>query len=367
MIMLNHLGKDMKKNNSTLPMLAVVKDQAQLGFSLIKTSIATNLNSEEVLIQVISTSFCGTDAHLYEYNPWAQKRIKLPLIVGHELSGKIIKCGANVKDLEIGDLVSAESHIVCGKCEFCLRGEGHICENTKVIGVDTQGCFANYIKLPAKNCYKLPKSFDPLLLSILEPFGNATHTMMHFDVFNKDVAIVGCGPIGIMGLDIALALGARKVIAIEIKPFRQELAKKIGAHLVIDPTKEDVVKRILEETNGRGVDVIGEFSCNTTAILQAFNYLKSGGGFSILGLPSHDISLNIAEKIVTKGIQIYGVTGRRLPDTWEQVMFLLNNHHLHLKQIVTHILPLREVNKAGELMLKGECGKIILIPEDINE
>lgn len=349
----------------TLEMWAVVKEKPEKGFSLIKTSIDTSLNDDEVLIQILSASFCGTDTHLYEYNDWAKRRINLPLIVGHELSGKIIKTGAKVRTLKIGDLVSAESHIVCNNCEFCLRNEGHICEKTKVIGVDTQGCFANYIKLPARNCYQLPATFDPLLLSVLEPFGNATHTMMHFDVFNKDVAIIGCGPIGIMGLDIALALGARKVIAIEVKPYRQALARKIGADVVIDPLNEDVVKRVLAETNGKGVDVIGEFSGNIKAISQAFDYCKSGAGLSLLGLPSQDLSLNIAEKIVTKGLNIYGVTGRRLPQTWNQMMNLLNNHQLHLQDIVTHRLPMRQVNEAGELMLKGECGKIILIPEDI--
>ncbi|MFA7127442.1 MAG: zinc-binding dehydrogenase, partial [Bacilli bacterium] len=292
-------------------------------------------------------------------------RIKLPLIVGHEFSGKIIACGSDVHTLHKGDRVSAESHITCGMCEFCLREEAHICENTKIIGVDTQGCFANYIKLPAKNCYRLPVGFDPLHLSVLEPLGNAVHTMMHFDIVNKDVAIIGCGPIGIMGVDIALALGAKKVFAIEIKEYRRKLAQAIGAHVIINPLEEDVITRVLQETNGKGVDVIGEFSGNVNAISQAFSYIKNGGGISLLGLPTSPLQLDLAHQVIYKGLSLYGVTGRRIPETWNQIMNLIDSNRLHLNQIITHQLPLREVNLAGELMKSGNCGKIILFPEEV--
>ncbi len=355
----------MMKNSTqkTLPMIAVVKEQPTIGFSLVRTTISTDLAPDEVLIQVSTASFCGTDTHIYEYNPWAQSRLHLPLIVGHELSGTIIKLGKKVTTLKIGDCVSAESHITCGTCEFCLRGEGHICENTKIIGVDTQGCFANYVKIPAKNCYVLPSHFNPKLLSVLEPLGNAVHTMTHFEVKDKAVAIVGCGPIGIMGVDVVLALGARKVIAIEVKAYRRELAAKIGAHVVIDPLQEDVVQRILDETGGKGVDVVGEFSGNVGAINQAFKYIKAGGGMSLLGLPSKPIEIDLSHQIIYKGLRLYGVTGRRLPETWNQVFSLLPC--LHLDQIITHELPFRQVNEAGELMRSGQCGKIILIPEEV--
>jgi len=203
-----------------------------------------------------------------------------------------------------------------------------------------------------------------LHLSVQEPLGNAVHTIAHFDVNNKDVVILGCGPIGLMGVDVAKALGAKKVIAIEVKPYRAQLAQAIGADVVINPLQEDVIARVFAETNGRGADVIGEFSGNKVAIEQAFKYLKAGGGMSMLGIPSQKIELDFATEVVFKGISIYGVTGRRIYDTWYQVRDLLEKNLLHLDKIITHIFPLREINQAAEIMGSGNSGKIVLIPED---
>jgi len=351
-------------STKVLEMMAVVKDKPEIGFSYVKKEISTELKDDEVLIKVLTASFCGTDQHIYEYNEWAKHRLKLPLTVGHEFSGEVIKIGKNVTRVQLGDIVSAETHIICDECEFCLRGEGHICKNTKIIGVDTDGCFARYLKIPAKNCFINDKSMNMHHLSVQEPLGNAVHTMTHFDVKGKDVAVVGCGPIGIMGVDVAKALGAKKVIAIEVNDFRRNLAKKIGADIVINPLTEDVISRVLEETNGAGVDVIGEFSGNKQAIESAFKYLKAGGGISMLGLPSKNIELNFSDDIIFKGISIYGVVGRRIYDTWYQVKDLIHSGKLHLEKIITHELPLSEINEAGRIMGEKNCGKIILIPGD---
>ncbi|HNZ50594.1 MAG TPA: L-threonine 3-dehydrogenase [Bacilli bacterium] len=351
-------------DEDTITMMAVVKDQPHKGFSYVKKQISTALLPHEVLVKVAMTSFCGTDYHIYSYDAWAQKRLKLPLTVGHEFSGEIVKVGDKVTRVKIGDLVSAETHIICHECEFCLRGEGHICENTKVIGVDTDGCFARYVKIPEHNCFINSPTMNPLHLSVQEPLGNAVHTIAHFDVNNKDVVILGCGPIGLMGVDVAKALGAKKVIAIEVKPYRAQLAQAIGADVVINPLQEDVIARVFAETNGRGADVIGEFSGNKVAIEQAFKYLKAGGGMSMLGIPSQKIELDFATEVVFKGISIYGVTGRRIYDTWYQVRDLLEKNLLHLDKIITHIFPLREINQAAEIMGSGNSGKIVLIPED---
>ncbi|MGD9604648.1 MAG: L-threonine 3-dehydrogenase [Bacilli bacterium] len=348
----------------TITMMAVVKDQPQKGFSYVKKTISTALLPNEVLVKVLTASFCGTDYHIYAYDAWAQNRLKLPLTVGHEFSGEIVKIGSAVTKVKIGDNVSAETHIICNKCEFCLRGEGHICENTKVIGVDTDGCFARYVKIPEQNCFINNPKMDPLHLSVQEPLGNAVHTMAHFDIKNKDVVVLGCGPIGLLGVDVAKALGAKKVIAIEVKPYRQQLAKEIGADVVIDPLSEDVVARVLAETNGRGADVVGEFSGNKLAIEQAFKYIKAGGGMSMLGIPSQKIELDFATDVVFKGLRIYGVTGRRIYETWYQVRDLLEKNLLHLDKIITHTFPLRDINKAAEIMGSGNSGKIVLYPED---
>jgi len=345
-----------------LEMMAVVKDKEDVGFSYVKKTISTILKPGEVLIKVITASFCGTDYHIYQYDKWSRNRLKLPLTVGHEFSGEIIKIASDVTRVKLGDIVSAETHIICDECEFCLRGEGHICQNTKVIGVDRDGCFAEYIVIPAKNCFVNDKSHNQIELSVQEPLGNAVHTITHFPIENRDVVVLGCGPIGILAVDVAKAYNARKVIAIEINDFRRNLAKEIGADYVINPLTENVRDKVMEYTKGMGADVIGDFSGNKTAIEQAFKYLKPGGGFAILGIPNDEICINVTDDIVFKGTQIYGVTGRRIYDTWYQVKELIDNHKLHLDKIITHTMPLSKINEAAEIMGTKNCGKIVLFP-----
>ncbi len=345
-----------------LEMDAVIKDKPEEGFTLVRKKISTVLQPNEVLIKVMTASFCGTDYHIYEYNNWARNRLNLPLTVGHEFSGEIIKIGSNVSNVKVGDIVSAETHITCGECEFCLRGEGHICQNTQVIGVDRDGCFAEYIKIPEKNCFINNADHCQVELSVQEPLGNAVHTITHFPIEGRDVVVLGCGPIGIMAVDVAKAYKARKVIAIEVNDFRLNLAKEIGADYVINPRKEDVYEKVMEYTNGMGADVIGDFSGHKGAIEQAFKYLKPGGGFAILGIPDEPLTIDVTNDIVFKGVRIYGVTGRRIYDTWFQVRDLLDHNLLHLDKIITHTMPLSDVNKAAELMKKKECGKIVLFP-----
>ncbi|MFH0993145.1 MAG: L-threonine 3-dehydrogenase [bacterium] len=352
------------ETRKTITMTAVVKDRPEQGFSIVEKTINTDLGPNEVLVKVAMASFCGTDLHIWRYDEWSRKRLKLPLTVGHEFSGRIVKTGANVTKVKCGDLVSAETHIICGECEFCKRGEGHICENTKVIGVDTDGCFASYLKMPEANCFINSDKVNPLFLSVQEPLGNAVHTMMHFPLQGRDVAIVGCGPIGLMAVDVARAEGAKRVFAIEINEYRRAKAKELGADLVIDPLATDVIKTIREATGGKGVDVVGEFSGNKTAIEQAFKYVKAGGGIAMLGLPNQSIEIDVANDVVYKGLSIYGVTGRRIFETWHQVKELIDNDRLHLDKIVTHVFPLKDINKAAELMASGRSGKIVLIPED---
>lgn len=351
-------------NITQLEMMAVVKETPEKGFSIKKKTISTDLKKDEVLVKVEHTSFCGTDYHIYTFDDWAKNRLNLPLTVGHEFSGEIIKIGKDVTRVKIGDIVSAETHIICNECEFCKRGEGHICENTKIIGVDTDGCFARYIKMPAANCFVNSKDANPLHLSVQEPLGNAVHTIRHFDVKDKTVAIVGCGPIGLMGVDVAKAYGAKQVIAIEVNQYRRDLAKKIGADHVINPLEVDVIETVFALTNHKGVDVVGEFSGNKTAIEQAFKYIKPGGGMSMLGIPAKPIELDLANDVVFKGIHIYGVVGRRIYDTWYEVKRLVDSGVLHLDDIITHHFKLKEIHKAAEIMGSGNCGKIVLDPED---
>ncbi|QWB99514.1 L-threonine 3-dehydrogenase [Mycoplasmatota bacterium] len=347
-----------------LEMMAVLKDKPEKGFTLKKVKLSTDLKPQEVLIKIKSVSFCGTDSHIYNYDHWAKNHLDLPLIVGHEFSGEIIKKADDVKDLNIGDVVSAETHIICNECEFCLRGEGHICENTEIIGVDRDGCFAEYIKIPAQNCIVNNNADNNLYLSVQEPLGNAVHTVTHFPIENKSVVILGCGPIGLMGIDVARAYGAKQVIAIEVNDYRINLAKDLGADLVINPMKEDVYKKVMEATNNKGVDVVCDFSGNKSAIELAFKYVKRGGGLSLLGLPNDNVSIDLANDVVFKGLNIYGVVGRRIFETWDKVNYLVSNNLLHFDKFVTHKFPLSKINDAAEVMNGKNCGKIILIPGD---
>lgn len=345
--------------NCSKDMLALVKDKSAPGITITRRPIPI-IEDDEVLIKVLATAICGTDYHIYSWDAWSQKRVKPPVIMGHELAGEVVEVGKNVTRVKVGDIVSCETHIVCDNCEFCRTGRGHICQHTKIIGVDTDGCFAEYVKIPAKNLIINDPSVDPRYLSIQEPLGNAVHTMLHFDIIGRTVAILGCGPIGLMAVNLAKVVGAAKIIAIEINEYRAKLAKELGADVVINPLTEDIVKRVLEETDGLGVEVLGEFSGNKQAIEQAFKYVRLGGYMSILGIPSKNIEIDLSNDVVFKGITIYGVTGRIMFDTWHQVKGLIRR--LDLDKIVTHTFKLTEIDKAMEVMKSGNSGKIALIP-----
>jgi len=345
-----------------MEMVAYIKEKRAPGFKRVTKKVPDVLGPNEVLIKVLATSICGTDVHIYQWNEWSQNRIKPPLTVGHEFSGRVITIGKDVTKVKVGDIVSAETHIVCGTCEFCLRGEYHICENTKIIGVDIDGCFAEYVKLPASNLIVNKTKTDPKYLCIQEPLGNAVHTMMHFPIKDKTVAIVGCGPIGLMGVNIAKAVGAKKIIAVEVNEYRIGLAKELGANVVINPTKEDVIKRVFEETGGKGVDVVAEFSGRKSAIESAFKYIKKGGKMSMLGIGDGNLEIDFSNDIVFKGISIYGVTGREMYRSWEQMAVLIESGKLDLNKIVTHTYPLDQMEEAMAKMISGNSGKVVLIP-----
>ena len=319
-----------------------------------------DIKDDEILVKVLAASICGTDVHIYDWNEWAQSRIKAPQVMGHELAGQVLKLGKNVTSIKIGDIVSAETHIICGTCEFCLSGQGHICQNTSILGVDRDGAFAQYIAIPAKNAWINDPKVDPAYLCVQEPLGNAIHTVTSGIVKNKTVAIVGVGPIGLMAVNVAKALGARMVIAVDINAYRLELSKSIGASLALNSLTDDVTKIILDATNGYGVDVVCEMSGAPKALHQAFTYLKKGGRLSILGLPDKPMTIDVANEIVFKGITIIGITGRHIMGTWQQGKELIDAGLLDLDKIVTHILPFEDFEHGFDLMHSGNCGKVVL-------
>ncbi|RFU61663.1 L-threonine 3-dehydrogenase [Peribacillus glennii] len=342
-------------------MKALVKHRRGIGAEIQYVGIP-KFNDEEVLIKVKASSICGTDVHIYTWDEWSKRRVNPPYVFGHEFSGEVVEVGSKVKSVNPGDYVSAETHIACGRCPQCLSGKYHICKYTKIIGVDTQGCFAEYVVLPEGNVWKNSKEMPYDVASLQEPMGNAVHTVLAGDVAGRKVAVIGCGPIGIMAVCVARAAGASEVYAFDLNDYRLALAKQMGAAIVVNSAKQDPVKAVHQLTEGNGVDVVCEMSGNPIAINQGFKMVTNGGRVSILSLPSKPVEINITEDIVFKGITAQGITGREMFKTWQQVSGLLSSGQVDLTPIISHHFPLDEYEKGFDLMIKGECGKVILYP-----
>ena len=274
-------------------MLAVVKPEAAPGVDVRDVKIP-GFGRTDVLVKVKVASICGTDLHIYEWDRWAQGRIHPPLIPGHEFCGEVVAFGNEVTSVKEGDFVSAEMHVACGKCLQCRTGEAHICQNVKIIGVDADGAFAEYVVIPESNIWKLDPEIPQEYASILDPLGNAVHTVLAGEIAAKTVAITGCGPIGLFAISVARAVGAAQVFAIEVNEHRRNIAQQMKADLVLDPSKEDVNSIVLERTGGLGVDVVLEMAGHPSAIRTAFDIVRRGGRISLLGLTSKPISLSAA-------------------------------------------------------------------------
>jgi threonine 3-dehydrogenase len=324
---------------------------------------------DEVLIAVKASSVCGTDVHIWEWNPWAQARVqRVPMIMGHELSGEVIQVGRLVKSLKVGDHVSAETHIADGTCYQCRTGKMHICKNVKVLGVDRDGVFAEYTALPEMNAWKNDPHLDHSIASIQEPLGNAVHCLLPEDniedLAGRDVLVTGCGPIGLLAIAVAKMLGARKVFATEVNKVRTDLAKRMGADMILNPVEEGphAVKKILDETDGNGVDIVVEMSGHPSSLKLAFDALTPGGRVSLLGVFDRDCSLNFNDAIIFKAARVHGIFGRRMNSTWYQVKGLLERPALREKmaQIITHRVPIRELPRAMNLVETMQAAKVSL-------
>ncbi|MEW6545770.1 MAG: L-threonine 3-dehydrogenase [Bacillota bacterium] len=316
----------------------------------------------EVLVKVKAASICGTDYHIYRWDPWSAGRVRPPLVLGHEFCGEVVELGPGVDTLAVGDYVSAESHVVCGSCYQCRTGQAHVCQNTKILGVDRDGCFAEYVVIPAVNAWRNSPTLPPDVASMQEPLGNAVHTALCFPLVGRTVAVVGCGPIGLCAVAISRAAGAARVWAAEVNPYRQELAARVGAHRVIDPRREDLAQVLREETGGLGVDVLLEMSGHPDAIRAGLRGTRSGGEVALLGLPPAPFELDLGDEVVMRGLRVQGITGRKLWQTWYQVKVLLDSGVLDVTPVITHRLPLEEFGLGMELMARGECGKVVLYP-----
>jgi len=354
-------------------MYAVVKRKREPGAEIEEIEKPA-VGKGEVLVETKWTSICGTDVHIWDWNHWAQNRLrKLPIIFGHEMCGEVVEVGKGVRSVKVGDMVSAETHIVDKTCYQCRTGRMHICRNVKILGVDTDGVFAEFVKLPEMNARKLPKGLDPQVGSMLEPLGNATFTVLPNDCFHdikgKNVVVAGCGPIGLMAIAVLRCVGARQVIATELgsEKVRFGLAKRMGAHHVLDAAMgtEDIVRAVKDLTSGNGADVCLEVSGAAPALKQIFQMLTPGGRVSILGLYNDTVALDVNNAITFKSATVFGITGRKMFETWDTMYKLMRDKSFRgkLSTIITHTLPIRDIEKGMELIRSREAAKVSLRSE----
>jgi len=353
-------------------MYAVVKAKRAPGAEVTTVNIP-KIERNEVLVKVKTAAICGTDVHIWDWNRWAQERIKkIPLIFGHEFCGEVVDVGVDVTSVKVGDFVSAETHIVDGTCYQCQTDRMHVCRHLEILGVDRDGVFAEYVALPERNAWKNDPKLDPGVASIQEPLGNAVQTALPKDnvedVAGKHVAVLGCGPIGLMAIAVVKTLGAAKIFATAggANKVRMDLAAKMGADLVLSAREdgENIPQRILSETDGNGVDVALEMSGAPTALKQAFEILTPGGRVSLLGLFDKSVMFDFNDAMIFKAATAYGISGRRMFQTWHQVRGLLSNSEFRSKiaSIITHKLSLEDVGEGMELINSKKAAKVILEP-----
>ncbi len=318
------------------------------------------LGPSDVLIRVRKAGVCGTDQHIYAWDPWAQRRVHPPLVVGHEFMGTVAAVGDAVRGIVVGERVSAEGHISCGVCRQCRTGEAHICTDVRIIGVDTAGAFADYIAMPAANVWRLDPAIPDEFAAIFDPLGNAVHTVMAAGVSTKSVVITGVGSIGLMAIPVARAAGAASVFAIDVNPQKLALAERVGADAVFDARDPNLLDEIARRTAGDGADVLLEMSGSGSAIDAGLHMLRNGGRAALLGIPPDDVAINLAERIIFKGLTVLGINGRTMFETWYQTEALVKSGRVDLRPIITHELPLERFADAFDLMRAGTAAKIVL-------
>ena len=338
-------------------MKSLVKAKAEKGIWLQNTP-EPEVGHNDLLIKIRKTAICGTDMHIYNWDEWSQKTIPVPMVVGHEYVGEVVGMGQEVKGFKVGDRVSGEGHITCGHCRNCRAGRVHLCRNTEGVGVNRPGAFAEYLVIPAFNAFKIPDNISDDLASIFDPFGNAVHTALSFDLVGEDVLITGAGPIGIMAAAVAKHVGARHVVVTDINPYRLELAKKMGATRAVDVSKEDLKEVMNELGMTEGFDVGLEMSGVPVAFRDMLNKMNHGGKIAMLGIPPQDVAIDW-NQVIFKGLVIKGIYGREMFETWYKMASLLQSG-LDLSPIITHTFSIDDFQKGFDTMGSGHSGKVIL-------
>jgi len=338
-------------------MKSLSKLKAEPGIWLTRTE-KPKLGHNDLLIKIKKTAICGTDIHIYNWDEWAQKTIRTPMVVGHEYAGEVVAIGQEVKGFTLGDRVSGEGHITCGHCRNCRGGKTHLCRNTLGVGVNRAGSFAEYLVIPAFNAFKLPDEISDDLAAIFDPFGNAVHTALSFDLVGEDVLITGAGPIGIMAAAVAKHVGARHVVVTDINKYRLNLAKKMGATRTVDVSKENLNEVMTSLGMTEGFDVGLEMSGVTSAFTSMLNNMNNGGKIAMLGIPGNDMAIDWSQ-VIFKGLTIKGVYGREMFETWYKMASLIQSG-LDLSPIITHHYAIDDFQQGFDTMRSGQSGKVIL-------
>lgn len=338
-------------------MKSLVKAKAEKGIWLQDTQVP-EVGHNDLLIKIRKTAICGTDMHIYNWDEWSQQTIPVPMVVGHEYVGEVVGMGQEVRGFAVGDRVSGEGHITCGHCRNCRAGRRHLCRNTEGVGVNRPGAFAEYLVIPAFNAFKIPDNISDELASIFDPFGNAVHTALSFDLVGEDVLITGAGPIGIMAAAVARHVGARHVVITDINPYRLELARKMGATRAVDVSKENLQDVMNELGMSEGFDVGLEMSGVPVAFRDMLKKMNHGGKVAMLGIPPQDVSVDW-NQVIFKGLVIKGIYGREMFETWYKMASLLQSG-LDLSPIITHTFSVDDFQKGFDTMGSGQSGKVIL-------
>ena len=338
-------------------MKALVKKEPRSGLWMEDVAIPEP-SSAEVRIRVTHSAICGTDVHIYNWDAWAQATVPTPMVVGHEFCGIIEKVGTDVSRFAVGQRVSAEGHIVCGTCRNCRAGRGHLCRNTKGVGVTRPGSFAEYVVVPEHNVFVLPDDIPSEIAAIFDPLGNAVHTALSFDLIGEDVLVTGAGPIGIMGALVAQAVGARKVVITDINPYRLDLCRKLGVQYVVDVSKQDLKAVMSEIGMTEGFDVGLEMSGAAVAMQQMIDVMNYGGKIAILGISpvAFEVDWN---KVIFKLLHLKGISGREMFETWYKMTALVQSR-LDVSEIITHRFGIDDFEKGFDAMRSGQSGKVIL-------
>jgi len=338
-------------------MRALVKSKREPGLWMEEVQ-KPEMGHNDVLIRIHKTAICGTDVHIWNWDAWAQKTIPVPMVVGHEYVGVIEAVGSEVRGYAVGDRVSGEGHIVCGHCRNCRAGKRHLCPNTVGVGVNRPGCFADYLVIPAGNVFKLVDEIPDEIASIFDPYGNATHTALSFDMVGEDVLITGAGPIGAMAVAICKHVGARHVVITDVNEYRLDLARKMGATMAVNPTKKSLPEVMKDLNMTEGFDVGLEMSGNRNAFESMLEVMHHGGRVALLGILPGDCAVDWSQ-VIFKGLILKGIYGREMFETWYKMAAMIQSG-LDITPVITHRFGIDDFQKGFDAMRSGQSGKVIL-------